>query len=650
MSLQLAAKHLEAHGRGDDSHLVHMTTGELGALQKLANAHGGSLTVNPHTGLPEAGFLSSLLPTVAGIGIGMLTGDPLIAAGIVGGADYAITGSLGQGLMAGLGAWGGASFGGDVASFGAAPVTDPSIASSGIPAGIDTTGMTQEQLDNLKALYNTPGTQTASAATGVTNTAANANPFVKGTEGGYSWDQFSSGAKDAFNNPSQFLAQPGAKMATLSAFGGPLMAGLSAVNQPATAPTQSTNSNPMGLKINPPWTGPTVPAQPNPYYQAHYRNYVQNPYNPATESAADGGLMGVNRYADEGMTTDDSEPQISASQKYNAIQDIQKGAAMMSTPKPEMSSYHASFHTDPGVYLLNNTDYANTNPLALMSKSHVKQAAGLSPVMTLGDITTDPAMVAQQQIEQQQQRPVAVKEGGLMEPINYASGGQTSNTNTASPVNYLVPNSGIYNGTSNNSSMMGKGKGTPSYAQYGYGSTQTPDGYVLNPNFHPGALPSQYNPMSTSQFIKSPQSFAQMMTAKGKGSPAKATVNTPTPTPAPAVVDNHIYIPQYAHGGNVDYSMGGLGSLGSYSDGGQLLKGPGDGVSDSIPASIGEHQPARLAEGEFVVPARIVSELGNGSTDAGAKRLYAMMDRIKEKRAKTKDIAADTKAYKYLPA
>jgi hypothetical protein len=90
--------------------------------------------------------------------------------------------------------------------------------------------------------------------------------------------------------------------------------------------------------------------------------------------------------------------------------------------------------------------------------------------------------------------------------------------------------------------------------------------------------------------------------------------------------------------------------LGDYSDGGRLLKGPGDGVSDSIPATIGGKQAARLAEGEFVIPARIVSELGNGSTDAGAKRLYAMMDRVKAKRRKTKDIAADTKSYKLLPA
>ena len=97
-------------------------------------------------------------------------------------------------------------------------------------------------------------------------------------------------------------------------------------------------------------------------------------------------------------------------------------------------------------------------------------------------------------------------------------------------------------------------------------------------------------------------------------------------------------------------AMGGIASLGGYSDGGQLLRGPGDGVSDDIPATIGNKQPARLADGEFVIPARIVSELGNGSTEAGARKLYAMMDRIKKTRAKAKNIAANTKADKHLPA
>jgi hypothetical protein len=114
-------------------------------------------------------------------------------------------------------------------------------------------------------------------------------------------------------------------------------------------------------------------------------------------------------------------------------------------------------------------------------------------------------------------------------------------------------------------------------------------------------------------------------------------------------------IPSGATGGAVGYAVGGgLGSLGSYSDGGRLLKGPGDGVSDSIPATIGaKQQPARLADGEFVVPARIVSELGNGSTDAGAKKLYAMMDRVQRARGKTtgkNKVAANSRSDKYLPA
>jgi AraC-like DNA-binding protein len=94
-------------------------------------------------------------------------------------------------------------------------------------------------------------------------------------------------------------------------------------------------------------------------------------------------------------------------------------------------------------------------------------------------------------------------------------------------------------------------------------------------------------------------------------------------------------------------------NLGDYSDGGRLLRGPGDGVSDSIPASIGGKRPARLADGEFVVPARIVSELGNGSTEAGARKLYAMMDRIQSARGSTVGkgrVAKNSRAEKHLPA
>ena len=111
-----------------------------------------------------------------------------------------------------------------------------------------------------------------------------------------------------------------------------------------------------------------------------------------------------------------------------------------------------------------------------------------------------------------------------------------------------------------------------------------------------------------------------------------------------------------ANGGLMSMARGGMAqqfNLGDYSDGGRLLRGPGDGVSDSIPASIGNKRPARLADGEFVVPARIVSELGNGSTEAGARKLYAMMDRIQSARGGTVGkgrVAKNSRAEKYLPA
>jgi hypothetical protein len=100
----------------------------------------------------------------------------------------------------------------------------------------------------------------------------------------------------------------------------------------------------------------------------------------------------------------------------------------------------------------------------------------------------------------------------------------------------------------------------------------------------------------------------------------------------------------------VNMAHGGISSLGGYSDGGRMLKGPGDGMSDSIPGVIAGKQPARLADGEFVVPADVVSHLGNGSTDAGAKQLYSMMDKVRKARTGKKKQAPAVKANRYMPA
>ena len=96
-------------------------------------------------------------------------------------------------------------------------------------------------------------------------------------------------------------------------------------------------------------------------------------------------------------------------------------------------------------------------------------------------------------------------------------------------------------------------------------------------------------------------------------------------------------------------ARGGIASLGHYSDGGRFLKGPGDGMSDDIPATIAGKQPARLADGEFVIPADVVSHLGNGSTDAGAKRLHEMMNKVRKARTGNPKQGKQINANKYMP-
>ena len=164
-----------------------------------------------------------------------------------------------------------------------------------------------------------------------------------------------------------------------------------------------------------------------------------------------------------------------------------------------------------------------------------------------------------------------------------------------------------------------------------------------------GPNPFEYDyDQSTQRYTRVPTGTRQRdMLSPTTGMPMMASGG-----PVQDMSDRNTALTLMADGGQM-YAAGGVSHLGDYSDGGRLLKGPGDGVSDSIPATIADKRPARLADGEFVVPARIVSELGNGSTDAGARKLYAMMDRIQKTRGKTTGknrVAVDSRAEKALPA
>jgi hypothetical protein len=125
--LASAAQHVQNQGRGEDKVLVHMTPGEVRGLQAIAMQHGGSLTINPKTGLVEANFLKSILPVVAGAALAPFTGGASMAALLVGGGTALMTGSLEKGLMAGLGAFGGASLAGSLSAAGAATTAGKTV-------------------------------------------------------------------------------------------------------------------------------------------------------------------------------------------------------------------------------------------------------------------------------------------------------------------------------------------------------------------------------------------------------------------------------------------------------------------------------------------------------------------------------------------
>ena len=376
MSLELAAQHLASRGRKGDTMLVHMAPEEVSGLQALARAGGGTLTLNPDTGLPEANFLKRMLPMILGAGLAAATGGTSLALtpgmiGLgIGGVETLRTGNLGKGLMAGLGAYGGAGLAGGLAGLGSTAVTPQAMTTANAAA------------DPIASLAAAKDAATAAGAVAPTGLGAMA-----------------SGAQQAMANPSALINQMG---------GGAQAAkyGLAALS-----PTMQE--------------GPQTPfagSGPNPY---------EFDYDPNT-------------------------------QRYTRV-------------------------------------------------------------------------------------PVGSRQRDVLAPTT------------------------------------------------------------------------------------------QMMAVGG---------------PVDEMSQRNEAMTLMANGGQM-FAAGGVSHLGDYSDGGRLLKGPGDGVSDSIPATIANKRPARLADGEFVVPARIVSELGNGSTEAGARKLYAMMDRVQKARGKTTGknrVAVNSRAEKLLPA
>ena len=504
MSLEYIADHLAAKGRGPDDTLVHMSRDEVKSLSELAMANGGQLTINPQTGLPEAGFLSAILPMVAGAALGPAgLGLTAMQAGLaVGAGSYLMNprGGIMGALSSGLGGYGGAGLGAGLESLGSSEAGATTANASTIAAE---EGAKQEMARQQAQLQAQKLAESKYIDPNFLDVGGSGSNFLPTGSGGVNVIPPASSAADQ-------LATIKSNIANEYMAANPVPTGFDAMQQGA-------------------------------------KSLITDPTAEKFKTLGGGSYSGLAR-----MGLSAAAPAFSQQAKLN-----------MPATTNQKQQVVPHYRFNPG----------------MVTPTPGASATGVE------NTYFNPSYTAVSDAEAQQLYPgypaAQAADGGLM---GYAGGG---------PVEQM-----------SNNNAIGANTGFPQ----AYDHTQA------------YATPYQ-TPISQN-----------VLTGPGDIS-----------------VDPYTGEQRMATGGISDAHY----NLGGYSDGGRLLRGPGDGVSDSIPAMIGKKQPARLADGEFVVPARIVSELGNGSTEAGARRLYAMMDRIQSARGKTVGkgkVAKNTRADKYLPA
>jgi len=221
-NLRPIAQAVQSQGRGKDTQLIHMTPNEVQGLQALAKAHGGSLSINPSTGLPEAGFLDSMMPMLLGAGLAAATGGSslMIGAGL-GGLQYARTGSLEKGIMAGLGAYGGAGLGTSLMNAGATAGSEAMTNAAAEQA------KQQAEQQTAAAANNTATREAAQiAAKGAgTNLLAQQTSAAAGNTFGANLSNMGTGLQQAFSSPSAFMQSYGGSGGDLAKYAGAAASG-----------------------------------------------------------------------------------------------------------------------------------------------------------------------------------------------------------------------------------------------------------------------------------------------------------------------------------------------------------------------------------------------------------------------------------------
>jgi hypothetical protein len=651
---------LASLGRNGDSMLVHMSPSEVAGLQGLAMAQGGSLTINPDTGLPEAfklgGFFKSLLPTLVGGAFGF-AGAPLMAGIAAGAATGAITNKnnpLMGAVMGGLGGYGGMGLGSALSNTMA--ITNPAVAAtagqsaiSGIgPGAVGTTGQigganligsgvaggtaaSRAAAQNIMGAMNNAGVNIADPI--VQDISKNALQTLPKTSNfsGVNMDPTSS-----FLKPTPFDASYGASIAQPSGtMGGSTLVGEARNLSNSAASAQSpliagamSNSPTPGFgetfidqlggnsaalkKIGLPLGGAVLGGlEESDIYGKPLQRAEAEKYDPYARLnlGTDTGLRLVAKggYID-GYAT-------GGSIQSGGIRDLYGTPDNQPTISPGLSGF--------GLGRLNNL----AGEQAMTQAQTLGYAEGGVASLDLPDPSkTAPAP--------ENLESMIINETAKTEMLENQLNNMTSNAlNTGT-----IPTQNYAPGALSNIAAGMQNQPLPPQASFVQNLTSARTGYDEG-----GSVEGSTKGITTAEGI------ASIDPSRVRGNMVDDMARLPYEYDriiTPGALDFYTLPPQEY---NPETYARALRKPEGMAKGG-YLNGDGDGMSDSIPATIEGKQPARLADGEFVIPADVVSHLGNGSTKAGSKRLYAMLDKVRKARTGTKKQGKQINPAKYMPA
>ncbi len=573
-----SAQGLASLGRNGDSMLVHMNPEELQGLQGLAMAQGGSLTINPDTGLPEAFKIKNLfkaaLPIAAGFMfpqfgtqfMGGMFGKGVAAGALAGAGISALSGEnplLGA-LTGGLGGYGGAGLAGSAANVGKgtiANVADDIVAVPSMPAqgagasgamGFSETGQTA--LSGLAPGQGGLSLQTA-APNAIKDVVSTTTPLeIAGENFG-----------TLMKNPLDVIKDYGYGSSAMLA-GGPLLAGM----------------EPSDLGYGPGnlYEDPDKGKYRGPQGQLN----LSDRFDTGLRLAAEGGY--IDGYATGGTI------------QSGGIRDLYGTPDNQPTISPGLSGF--------GLGRLNNL--AGEQAMTQAQTLGYDEGGAVGSGDASGDVSGD-----------------AVTAETTSAPADYAS--MSYDALVASGIHPM--NAAALKG------MPMPGMSSPAPSTYTGSGSSTSGISSLAPSM--SYMPTTSYGTGTPEYIGGMPSASYIESMGYRGG-----------MPSPDYIESMGY-----SGGmpspSLSAGFGGLRKRIDYAKGG-YLDGQGDGMSDSIPATIEGKQPARLADGEFVIPADVVSHIGNGSSKAGSKRLYAMLDKVRHARTGNKKQGKEINPAKYMPA